>query len=88
HHERWDGSGYPDGLSGDEIPLLARVLAVADVFDAVTSRHSYREAWAHDRAHQLIQDEEGRHFDPACVRAWRTIEPSQIEAITRIQGFS
>ena len=87
HHERWDGSGYPDGLAGEDIPLLARVLAVADVFDAVTSRRSYREAWSHERAHALIREEQGRHFDPACVRAWLTLETGEIEAVVRIQGF-
>jgi putative nucleotidyltransferase with HDIG domain len=88
HHERWDGSGYPDGLSGEQIPLLARVLAIADVFDAVTSRRSYRDAWPHDRAYKLIETEAGRHFDPDCVAAWRTLDQRAIARVTRLSGFS
>ncbi|MFO8041585.1 MAG: HD-GYP domain-containing protein [Alkalispirochaeta sp.] len=88
HHERWDGSGYPDRLAGRQIPFLARVLAVADVFDAVTSSRSYRDAWSHDRAHQLIEDEAGRHFDPTCVAAWKTLSHEGLARITEIQGFS
>lgn len=88
HHERWDGAGYPDGLSGEQIPGLARVLAVADVFDAVTSSRSYRDAWSHSRAHQLIEDEAGRHFDPDCVAAWKTLDHEQLTRITEIAGFS
>ena len=70
HHERWDGTGYPDRLRGEQIPLLARVLSIADVYDAVTSTRSYRAAWSHDRAMALILEESGRAFDPACVAAW------------------
>ncbi len=88
HHERWDGSGYPDGLAGEEIPLLARILAVADVFDAVTSRRSYREAWPHERAHDLIESEDGRHFDPLCVAAWKALDRDDVAEITTITGFS
>lgn len=70
HHERWDGTGYPDRLMGEQIPLLARVLAIADVYDALTSTRSYRAAWSHDRAMALILEESGKAFDPACVAAW------------------
>jgi len=69
HHERWDGSGYPDRLKHDKIPLLARVTAVADVYDALTSSRSYRTAMSHQEALAIIQAERGRHFDPACVDA-------------------
>lgn len=88
HHERWDGSGYPNRLSGNQIPRLARVLAVADVFDAVTSSRSYRDAWEHDRAYRLIEEEAGRHFDPTCVEAWNTLDREEITRITAITGFS
>jgi hypothetical protein len=69
HHEKWDGTGYPDRLKGTQIPLLARILAVADVYDALTSHRSYREPWSHD-AMQLIEEGANSHFDPDCVKAW------------------
>ncbi|MCX7945869.1 MAG: response regulator [Hydrogenophilus sp.] len=70
HHERWDGNGYPRGLRGEEIPLYGRIVAVADVFDAVTSNRPYKPAWPLERAVGLLQEERGRHFDPACVEAF------------------
>ena len=69
HHERWDGRGYPDGLSGDEIPLAARILAVADSLDAMTSTRPYREAMPLTRALEIIAEEAGRQFCPTVVRA-------------------
>ncbi|GLX67400.1 HD-GYP domain-containing protein [Paenibacillus glycanilyticus] len=69
HHERWDGTGYPDALSGEHIPLLARVTAVADVYDALTSSRSYRAALSHEEAMAIICKERGKHFDPLCVDA-------------------
>jgi len=70
HHERMDGSGYPDGIKGDAIHLDARVIAVADVFDALTSERSYREAWSAERALEILREESGSHFDPAIVQAF------------------
>ncbi|UFT99278.1 HD-GYP domain-containing protein [Radiobacillus kanasensis] len=70
HHEKWDGTGYPDQLSGEDIPLLARITAVADVYDALTSERSYRNAWSHEKAISFLQQEKGKHFDPVCVEAW------------------
>ena len=67
HHERYDGRGYPDGLAGDAIPLLARIVAVADVWDALTSDRSYRAAWASDRALAHMIAGRGSHFEPACL---------------------
>lgn len=64
HHEKWDGSGYPDHLAGEEIPLAARIFAFADVFDALTSDRPYRRAWSKEFALEFIQKESGRHFDP------------------------
>jgi len=69
HHERWDGSGYPDGLASDEIPLAARVVAVADVWDALTSDRAYRSAWNEAQAVTYLRDERGSHFDPDCLDA-------------------
>lgn len=73
HHERWDGTGYPDGLAGEEIPLLARIVAVADVYDALTSSRSYRDAWSHEAAIAYIRQNSGTQFDPRCVEAWLSI---------------
>ncbi|MBS1246465.1 MAG: divalent ion tolerance protein CutA, partial [Proteobacteria bacterium] len=70
HHEKFDGSGYPDGLAGEAIPLSARIVAVADVFDALTSERPYKHAWSIQDALQYLQAEQGRHFDPACVQAF------------------
>ncbi|MDZ7801722.1 MAG: HD-GYP domain-containing protein [Trueperaceae bacterium] len=70
HHERWDGAGYPDGLAGEAIPRLARVLSVADVFDAMTSERSYRRPLEEGEALRHIEEGSGSAFDPACVRAW------------------
>jgi putative two-component system response regulator len=70
HHERWDGGGYPLGLSGDAIPLAARIVAVADVFDALTTERPYKAAMPLDEARACIEAESGRHFDPACVAAF------------------
>jgi len=70
HHEKWDGSGYPRGLKGEQIPLAARIFAVVDVFDALTSERPYREAWPINRAAQFIRDGSGTHFDPTVVEAF------------------
>ncbi|MDR1713725.1 MAG: response regulator [Coriobacteriales bacterium] len=64
HHEKWDGSGYPKGLRGSEIPLSARITAVADVFDALTSERPYKHAWTPQQAFRIIYDDAGSHFDP------------------------
>ena len=70
HHEKFDGSGYPNGLSGDTIPLFSRIVAVADVFDALTSARPYKKVWDDDSATLLIRSQTGLHFDPLCVDAF------------------
>ncbi len=70
HHERWDGTGYPDRLSGTDIPLSGRIVAVADVWDALTSDRAYRPAWPLDRAVSHLAGAGGTLFDPACVEAF------------------
>lgn len=70
HHERWDGAGYPNGLQADEIPVAARVVAVADVFDARTTRRPYKEPMPLDVARNYLVENQGRQFDPACVEAF------------------
>jgi two-component system response regulator RpfG len=69
HHERFDGKGYPEGLRGEDIPLEARIVAIADVFDALLSERPYKPPWPLERALEEISNESGRHFDPACVEA-------------------
>lgn len=69
HHETMDGSGYPHGCRGDDIPLEARIVAVADVFDALTTERCYKTAWTNDAAYRLLRDRAGRSFDPLCVEA-------------------
>lgn len=70
HHEKWDGSGYPRGLRGEEIPLEGRIVALADVFDALTSERPYKHAWEIDAAMQFIRDKSGSHFDPGIVEVF------------------
>ncbi len=70
HHEKWDGSGYPEGLKGDEIPLSARIMAVADVFDALISERVYKKAFSFEKAVDIIQEESGTHFDPDVTKAF------------------
>lgn len=70
HHEKFDGSGYPGGLAGHAIPLPGRIVAVADVFDALTSERPYKKAWPPEEARAFLQDQSGRHFDPECLRAF------------------
>lgn len=70
HHEKWDGSGYPQGLKGEEIPLSARIMALADVYDALRSERSYKEAYSKERARQIMQEEAGKQFDPELVEVF------------------
>lgn len=70
HHEKFDGSGYPNGLAGVEIPIFSRIVAVADVFDALTSERPYKKAWSLERASEHIKASSGAHFDPQCVDAF------------------
>ncbi|MEH7379029.1 HD domain-containing phosphohydrolase [Bacillus sp. JJ1533] len=73
HHEKWDGSGYPDGLKENDIPYFARIVAVVDVYDALTSERSYRKAWTHHEAMKYLKENKGTHFDPQCVDAWEQL---------------
>ncbi|MEE8170738.1 MAG: HD domain-containing phosphohydrolase [Phycisphaerae bacterium] len=85
HHERWDGTGYPAGLSGEAIPLSARIVAIVDVYDALKSRRVYKSAIAHEQCVETIRAEAGRHFDPNLVEVWLTIE-SRFRAIGHRPG--
>jgi putative two-component system response regulator len=87
HHEKFDGSGYPNGLAGGEIPLEGRVTAVADVFDALTSQRIYREAWSVDRTLAELESQRGKHFDPTVVDAFMEALP-EILALRETHGAS
>jgi response regulator RpfG family c-di-GMP phosphodiesterase/HAMP domain-containing protein len=83
HHEKFDGSGYPYQLSGTEIPLSARIVAVADVFDALTSRRPYKQAWSIDKALALVEEQAGQHFDPVVVEAMQAAMPRILEVYNK-----
>jgi len=70
HHERWDGNGYPRGLAGADIPLVARITTVADVFDALTTNRAYKDAWSSDAAFEYVKKQSSLHFDPACANTF------------------
>lgn len=82
HHEKWDGSGYPHGLRGDDIPLSARIVAVADVYDALMSDRPYKKAFTHEKAVEIIVEGRGRHFDPVLVDAFLSAE-NEFRAVNR-----
>jgi len=82
HHEKWDGSGYPKGLAGEEIPVWGRICAVADVFDALTSERPYKEAYTNERAYQILLEGRGSHFDPDVIDVFFQ-RAHEIEAIQR-----
>ena len=81
HHERWDGSGYPAGLAGEAIPLPARIMSVADVFDALVSERCYKSAMPPEKAFQIIEEERGRQFDPAIVDLMPALRPAFLEVL-------
>jgi len=76
HHEKWDGSGYPNGLSGTDIPLSARLMAVADVYDALISKRCYKEAFSHEKALSIMAEGKGQHFDPDMLQVFLDNEPA------------
>jgi two-component system, response regulator RpfG len=79
HHEKYDGSGYPNGLVGDHIPLCARIVAVADVYDALTSVRPYKPAWPSEQAFDYLRSQAGRHFDPRLVEAFVAMRKEVLE---------
>ncbi len=85
HHERWDGSGYPGGFSGEEIPIAGRIVAVADVFDALTHERPYKQAWPVEKAVAEILGQAGRQFDPGVVDAFATLDHPTL--LTRVKDW-
>lgn len=85
HHEKFDGSGYPKGLKGDEIPFNARLIAIADAYDSMISQRSYREGLTHQTAMEKIKDQSGKQFDPKIVEAFESIIDTALEEITSFQ---
>src|SRR4051794_8749656 len=81
HHEKWDGSGYPRGLKGDEIPFVARVTAICDVFDALISKRPYKPAWSLDAALQEVERDAGKHFDPEIVETFVRVFPELVRIV-------
>ncbi len=75
HHERWDGSGYPVGLKGEDIPIAGRIVAICDVYDALVTRRPYKRAWSHAEALQYIKEQAGKHFDPTLALYFLEIAP-------------
>lgn len=88
HHEKWDGGGYPRGLNGEDIPVAARIVALADVFDALTSERPYKKAWPIGQATDLIREQSGKHFDPDLVEAFFKCLPAILEVRDRWQENS
>jgi putative two-component system response regulator len=86
HHEKFDGSGYPRGLKGEEIPLSARIVALADVYDALTTKRVYKKAYAHAEARQTIIDSSGQHFDPDVVAAFLEQEEEFLRVRAHLDG--
>jgi putative two-component system response regulator len=88
HHEKFDGSGYPHGLAGEQIPIFSRIVAVADVFDALTSERPYKKAWTLERAREHTQASAGSHFDPLCVSKFFECWDQVLEIRQRFQDES
>jgi len=84
HHEKWDGTGYPRGLAGEKIPLEGRIMAIADVYDALVSERPYKQPFTHEQAVEIIKEESGTHFDPKIVKAFLKVADSfEIELVTQ-----
>jgi putative two-component system response regulator len=86
HHEKWNGTGYPDGIKGAAIPLAARIVALADFYDALTSKRCYRDAFSHEDTCRMIEEGNGTHFDPDAVLAFRAVEGQFHRVRDEMQG--
>jgi putative two-component system response regulator len=88
HHERWDGNGYPLGLQGRNIPLEGRLMAIADVYDALISIRPYKKAFTHEEACTIIESASGKHFDPVLVDVFRKVEDEFARAVLETNTLS
>lgn len=88
HHEKWDGSGYPGGLKKEDIPLMGRIVCIADVFDALTSPRPYKKAWPTGEAEEFLKNEKGKHFDPDLVSLFIEALPEMLEIKRRFSSIS
>ena len=86
HHEKWDGSGYPAGISGEEIPLSARIVALADVYDALSSKRPYKEPFSHEKSKAIILEGKGSHFDPNVIEAFLKCEDDFLKIREEFKG--
>ena len=86
HHEKYDGSGYPDHLRGEQIPFEARIMALVDVFDALVSQRYYKEPMSYDDAFKIIHDERGSHFDPHLSKIFISLKPEIISLYESFNG--
>lgn len=84
HHEKWDGTGYPAGLRGEAIPLIGRIIAIADVFDALTTERPYKKAWPVEKAIEMLNESSGKHFDPTLATLFLNIQPAITEIRTQL----
>jgi putative two-component system response regulator len=84
HQERWDGSGYPNHLKGEEIPLAGRIVAICDVFDALTSKRYYKEAFSVDKSMQIIEDASGKDFEPYLVETFKKALPEMVQIVQEL----
>ena len=88
HHEKWDGTGYPNHMKGEEIPLSARIMAVADVFDALVAERVYKKPFTYEKAMAIITEGAGKHFDPVVVEAFKHISEKLYNERTRLNQSS
>ena len=90
HHERWDGSGYPDGMSGEQIPLIARILCIADVYDALTTDRSYRKAFSQEDALGILESEAGKMVDPHLFTVFKTaiVEGKSVQSTAQSLSYA
>jgi putative two-component system response regulator len=86
HHERWDGRGYPQGLRGEQIPLMGRIVSISDVFDALTSERPYKRTWGEEEAIEEIKKGSGSHFDPTLIPVFLEVFPEIRKAICQTMG--
>ena len=86
HQEKWDGSGYPSGLSGEDIPISARIVAIVDVYDALLSKRPYKDKWPVKKIINIINEQSGTHFDPSLVETFNRIVPKFLEISEKYEG--